>query len=320
MNPGPSSFIDEMFAALAPNAAENTAPAAEVAETGSFDAENVQNPAELTENTAPAAEKPVAEPKLDDVESRFAKLSAASAKVQAERKQLAAEREAQKAEWAEYQEYKKAKELASEDPEGWARLGGFDRADVFAAKLIDKGTLTPERRKILELEQNNKKQQEWIQSFEQKQAAAQAAAAEAEDMRIVREFGQQPDVAERFDLVNRFNAHNLVIGEIKAHYQHTLEAYGEGEMMSIEEAYAKVEDRLDREIAPALESPKYRSRFGQPAPAARAPGAPASTPATRKPQGTTVTGQMRAQTAPPRQQSEVERLEEAYNIFFAPRR
>lgn len=307
MEPGPNNFLAQFTQAV--TQAPEAAPAAPVApQAAEAPQAAAASPSEVGQTPTPEV----------NLEARFAKLNAASAKVQEERRAFAAEREAMKKDLAELQQLREARARAKEDPVGWAQLGGYEQPDIFATTLMDKGALTPERKKILELEKQTREQAERWQSFEAQQREAAQKQQEAAALAEVRHFGTQPEVAEQFDLVNRFNAHHLVLQEISAHWNQTLESMGEGEILDLAEAYARVEDRLDKEIAPALESPKYRSRFGAAAPAARPTGAPASTPAPRQ-QGTTITGQMRAQSSPPRQQTEQERLAEAYNLFFAGR-
>ena len=264
-----------------------------------------------------SAQEPATTPaKADpDMDKRFAKLNAASAKVQQERAAIAAEREKLKADYAELMHIKEIRERAKEDPMAWAQLGGYEAADEFATTLIEKGALTPERRRLLEQEKELRELKNWRQTQEEQAKKAQERAQENQLLQQIKEFAAPPEVAERFDLVNRFNAHNLVMNEMVQHWNKTIDPdTGEGEKMSIEEAYEIVESRIDKELQPALESPKIRSRFG--ALASKAPSAAAAQLAPRQPRGTTITSQMRAQAdINPQKMSETERLENAFNFL-----
>lgn len=258
---------------------------------------------------------PTSAPQSDDLEKRFAKLNSASAKIQQERKELAAEREQRKAEWEEYKMMKEARERAQEDPAGWAALGGYKDADVYATSLIEKGALTPERRRLLEQDKEIRGLKSWKEQQEQERIQNQRRSEESAMLNQIRQFGESDENSEAFDLVNRFKAHHLVLNEITQHYNSTREIDGEGEVLDLQEAYKRVEDRLDKEISPALESPKYRSRFSSVQPA-QTTGTPASIPAPRNPQGTTITGRMRASSAPPREMTHEERMEAAGRLLL----
>lgn len=270
---------------------------------------------------APEAAAPAPTPAVDpDMEKRFAKLNSASAKLQEERRALNAEREQMRAEFAELMQIKEFRDkgLAKEDPVAWARFGGFDAPDEYATTLIEKGQLTPERRRLIEQERELADLKNWRNQQEKQAQEAAMAQAQARKLEEIKSFGTSEENFEKFDLVNRFNAHNLVLNEIATHYARTMDPEtGVGEELTLEQAYEIVESRIDKELAPALESPKLRSRLG-----ARAPQAPAQSvsalPATpRHPTGPTITSRMRAQaTTAPRQLSEQERLEAAFNILL----
>ena len=254
-------------------------------------------------------------PTSDDLAPRFAKLNAASAKLQQERQQFKMEMEQRKADFEELQRLREARARAKEDPVTWAKLAGFEQPDEYAVTLVDKGAMTPDRRRIIEQEKELRELKSWReqQETERREAAQQAQQRQMLDQ--IAQFGKSEENAERFDLVNRLGVHHLVLEEIKAHWQRTFDpSVEQGEVLPIDQAYAAVEDRLDKELSPLLESPKYRSRFAS-APA-EASSAPASTLAPRHSKGTTITGKMHGSVSQPRELSEDERMEAAFKLMF----
>lgn len=263
----------------------------------------------------PVAEEPAPAPpqqdRLADFEKRLAKLQTVGLKTQQEREALKAEREAFRAEQEEYRKFQEIRARAKEDPVAWAELGGF-KPDEYATTLVEKGSFSPERKRLIEQQQKINELEQWRQ---EQIAAQQKAAADAQMNQVISEMRQfEP---EKFDLVHRTNAYKEVMAEYQRHWEATAAASddGEGEMLTPEEAFSRVESRLEKMYAPLLESPKFKSKLGQGV-GAETSAATSSQSAARKSPGT-ITNKLKASSAAPRQMTEAERLQKAGELLLA---
>lgn len=278
------------------------------APTAAAQAESPEEAQEVAEQVvAQAKAAPVKEAPADDYDKRMAKVMAAAQKVQAERqaaKQEATQWAADKAELARYRELKAR---AKEDPVGWAELAEI-QPDEYATLLMDKGSFSPERKKILE----QQKQLNELASWKEQQ---EAQRRQQEEQYVRHQVINEVDAeiakhGDRFDLVHRTKSHSAVIQEIQEHYNKTVDPdLGIGEILPYEDALERVEAKLVAFYSPLLESPKLRKSGQQ-------PSAPASgQPAARKPSAT-ISKQMTARTASPREMTEAERLQKAAEHLF----
>lgn len=254
--------------------------------------ENAPEAPQSEHHEAPAAPQPV----VPDAENRFAKLSAASQRLQAERQAFADERRQFAAQQEEFAKWKQIIEAAKEDPVALAELAGYEAPDKYATALIEKGTLSPERRRILELEKQVQEDRNWRTEFEQKQQQAAAQQVQQNVMDHLTDFATQN--AEAFPLVAATKGYNDVLGIIQQHYQSTVDPEtGVGEVMPVEQAFEIYENHLDKQVKQLLELPQVKSRY------APAPVGPASmetllpVPAPRKPTSPTLSSRnVRPQT------------------------
>jgi hypothetical protein len=253
-----------------------------------------------------APQAPTPPPAPSPADARMAKVLGEAQKVRAERAAVAQERAQYQAELQELAQFRQMKAIAKEDPVAWAEFGGYSKPDEYATTLMEKGTMSPDRRKILEQAQQLNSMQQKFQQFEQKQQQAQVQGHYQTVVGELTQFATQN--ADRFDLVARTKSYDQVLGVINQHYQAT-QVTGEPEVMSYEQACEIVETQLEQQYAPMLESPKFRSRLGQ-----EAPAAPLAQQAARKPAG--INSKMRAASAPPAQMTEAERLQKAGEIFL----
>lgn len=260
----------------------------------------------------PQPEAPVAPAKpTDDFEKRMGKVMAQAQKVQADRSAFAAEQAQHKADMAELARYRELKARAKEDPVAWAEEGGY-QPDQYAAQLIEKGSLTPEKRKILEQGQELQELKSWRTKQEQAQVQAQNNALYGQVRTDLEAFASQN--VEAFDLVHRTKSYDRVLSHIQDHFKRT-QALGDPEILPYEQAFEMAERELEEYYSPVLESPKLRSRMTPAAVEPESPTAALPQLAQRKPVGT-INKNMRAQSAPPKQLTEAERLQKAGEVLL----
>lgn len=248
-------------------------------------------------------------PKVDDYERRMQKVLSQAQRVQAEKQAFAAEQARFKADMDELAQYRELKARAKDDPVSVAETFGY-KPDEYATLLMEKGSLTPERRKILEQQKELQDLKSWRQQQEQQQQQAQVQQLYNSVQHEMASFVAEH--AEQYDLVHRTRSYDRVLKEVQTQYQHAI-ALGEEiqdpwEFMP--SALQKVEKELEDFYAPVVESPKFRSKLAPQAAEPRAPGAPLAQPAVRKPLGT-INSKMRAESVPPKELSEAERLQKA---------
>lgn len=240
---------------------------------------------------------------------RMARVIAEARKNQAEKQAIAQERAQIKAELEELARFREMKARATEDPVAWAEMGGF-KPDEYATVLMEKGSLTPERRKLLEQQKEINELRDWRQQMQEQQELQQGRQLYQTVRQEMEGFASA--AGETYDLVHRTGSYDDVLKVIQKHYQETA-ALGEPEILPYEDAFAQVEQALEARYAPVLESPKLRSRMGVPA-----PSAPQSPMAPRKPQGTINKNMRGAPSAPPtKERSAQENLQAAGEHFWA---
>lgn len=266
-------------------------------------------PVEAAEAPQSRAEvAPKAEPLTAD--PRMQKVIAEAQRVRAERDAVKAERAQMQADLAELARYRQLKAIAKEDPVAWAEEGGY-KPDEYATTLMEKGSMSPERRKILEQQKELNEIKSWKQSFEQQQAQQQTQSYYQTVVGGMREFAES--AGDAYDLVRRTNSYDKVL-QLQQQQFEKAQALGEPfEPLPYEDAFAIVESELEKQYAPVLESPKFRSRLGEGA-VPTAPGASLQHQATRKPVG--INSKMRASTVPPKPLTEADRLAKAGDLFL----
>ena len=268
-------------------------------------------PSEPTpEPAAPPVEQSggIKPPSDGQADPRMARVIAEARKNQAEKQAIAQERAQIKAELEELARFREMKARATEDPVAWAEMGGF-KPDEYATVLMEKGSLTPERRKLLEQQKEINELRDWRQQMQEQQQLQQGRQLYDTVRKEMEGFASA--AGETYDLVHRTGSYDDVLKVIQRHYEETA-ALGEPQILPYEEAFAQVEQALEARYAPVLESPKLRSRMGVPA-----PSAPQLPTASRKPQGT-ITKNMRGASSvtPSKELSERERLQKAGEHFW----
>lgn len=257
----------------------------------------------------PAAAEKAAAPAPDPkFESRMSKLTAQAQKVRQEQAALKAERDQMAADLAELQRFRELKGLAKEDPVAVAEAFGF-KPDEYATTLIEKGAMSPERRKLLEQAKEINELKTW-----QKQQVEQAEAQRRQALisGTMKEFQDFASAAgDKYDLVKRTGAYGEVLKRVEKHYLETMAA-GEPEEMPLDEAFALVEAELEQQYAPLLESPKLRTRGKS---AATSQATSSGSASARKPSGT-ISSTMRGASTKPEKLSERERMEKAGEVFL----
>lgn len=265
------------------------------------------NAAESAPEAAQAAQAsaPRQEPSIED--KRLAKVIAEAQKVRAERQAFQQDQSRHKQDMEELAQYRNMKALAKEDPVAWAEFGGY-KPDEYATTLMEKGSMSPERRKIIEQQRELNEIKSWKNNFEQQQQEAQLQNQYQSVVSEMSQFGRGDDT---YDLVHRTKSYDLVLAKINQHYQATA-AVGEAEILPYETAFSIIEQELENKYAPMIESPKLRSRLSQ-APADSA--APLAQPAARKTAG--INNKMRAQSAAPQPLSQAERFQKAGEVLLS---
>ncbi len=254
-----------------------------------------------------AAPEPARSPKpAKEVEpdTRMQKVIAQAQQVRAEREAFKREQAQNEADRAELAQLRELKARAKEDPVAWAEIGGF-KPDEYAAVLIDKGAVTPERRTAWE----HKKQIESLTNrLDQYEAHAAQQTQQNQYNQVMNEMKAFADHSgEAYDLIRRSGDYQRVLTKIDEHYQ-TTAAMGEAELLPYEQAFEMAEQELfDKVYAPMLDSPKIRGKSTTPSTQSAAPA--------QRPSGNT-SQKMRGASSPPTQMSEAQSLEAAGRMLF----
>lgn len=252
------------------------------------------------------ATPPPPKPRGDDADARVAKIVAAQQQARAEhetRKREAAAFQLAEQERREYEEFKAMRARALEDPVGWAEYGGYKKPDEYAAAVVDKGALTPDRRRLLETEQRAIRAEQRMAQWEQQQQQRDAEQAYGQLRNTMQQIAQAS--GDTYDLIARSGSYDEVLHRINQHYKDT------GEMLALEQGMELVEQELlDKRYGPVAESPKIRARYSS-APSG-GQSAPSHAPAARS-RGTQ---NLRATSSPQPQMSEAQSLEEAGKLLF----
>ncbi len=265
-------------------------------------------PVEALEAPAsPAEAAPV--PEAPRTDPRMAKVIAEAQRVRAERDAVKQERAQMQADMAELARYRQLKAIAKEDPVAWAEEGGY-KPDEYATTLMEKGSMSPERRKILEQQKQLNELSQWKTSFEAKQQEQAMQQQYGTVQNQLKDYASK--AGEQYDLVARTGSYDKVLMKIQEQY-HAAQLAGEhvdNAWEFADSAFSAVEQELENQYAPMLESPKLRSRLPQPTEAAAA----SVQPAARKPTG--INSKMRATSAPPRPMTEAERMQKAGELLL----
>ncbi len=256
-------------------------------------------------------------PKVDvDHERRKALIMDQAQRMQAERQQFAQERAQHAQDLKELARYRDLKARAKEDPVGIAEEFGYE-PDKYATTLVEKGALTPEKRRLIEQAQEIKDLKSWRAQQEQQAQANQQQTLQNQVFSEFEQFAASRD--GEFDLVHRTKSYDKVLAKIVDHHRRT-SAMGEPETLPPEVAFAQVEKELEDYYAPVLESPKIRSRMASQYAESDGPAASSPQQAARKPAGT-INSKMRSGTgqvsAPPQKKmTEQERMKAAGDIVL----
>jgi hypothetical protein len=255
--------------------------------------------------------KTVAEPPAD-FDKRMAKIIAQSQKVQAERQAFAAEQAKLKADMDELARFRELKARAKDDPVSVAETFGY-KPDEYATVLMEKGSLTPERRKILEQQQELNDLKSWRAKQEEERKQAEAQRHYVETRQGLEKFAGES--AEQYDLVLRTKNFDRVLAKVQELINHAKQTGEEVENPwdYVPQAFDHVERELEEYFKPMLESPKFKTASvvaEQPNPTA-----PLLQSAARKPVGT-INSKLRAQSAAPKELTEAERFQKAGEVLL----
>lgn len=254
------------------------------------------------ELTPAVSAKPAVEP-----DTRMQKVIAQAQQVRAERETFKREQMQSDADKAELQQLREMRTRAKEDPVAWAEAGGF-KPDEYAAVLIDKGAVTPERRKAWEQSKQIEQLTSRLDQYEQQQTQRKQQSDYNQVIDEMKAFAESS--GETYDLIRRSGDYQRVLTKIDQHYQ-TTAAMGEAELLPYEQAFEMAEQELfDKVYAPVLDSPKIRGKKAN----ATTPSTQSATPVQR-PSGT-ISQKMRSASSPPQQINETQSLEAAGRMLF----
>jgi hypothetical protein len=230
---------------------------------------SASEPASAPPSAAPATEPPApatppappaeAAPAPTQADRTYEKLIEARRAARAEQEALKAERAARQlddASRAELEEYRQLKALAKEDPVYVAEKLGYKKPDEFAATLMDKGAMTPDRRRLLEHEAQASELRKEVEAMRRERQEEKVQAAYSARIREIQDtIATAP---ETYDLVNRFQAWPQVVQAQIEHWNHTSQM-GAPEELPLEHALEQVEQHLfDSYVKRVAESPKLR--------------------------------------------------------------
>lgn len=292
--------------------AETPAEAVETAET---EAAAASEPEPEPKNTAKSVKTEAKSP--PDVDKRLEKLSAASQRLISERQKFAEERKQYEKELAEARQWREIVQNAKEDPVSLAELAGIE-PDKYATLLLEKGSLTPERRRVLE---NEKKVRSLEERLQQKEVAEREREAVQTKQQVLRQIATQlrrdEEVSAKFELVNELGRYEDVLKIIEEEYHRSVEIDPDDpKFLSFDEAAEIIESRLDKELERLVKLNKIRSKVGSLPSGAESPAKASNSAASRKSPGT-ITSKVRAQSSAPKQMTEAERLQAAGEYLLA---
>lgn len=265
-------------------------------------------PAEAPEAPPSPAEAALV-PEAPKADPRMAKVIAEAQRVRAERDAVKQERAQIQADMAELARYRQLKAIAKEDPVAWAEEGGY-KPDEYATTLMEKGSMSPERRKILEQQKQLNDLNSWKTNFEKQQQQQVMQQQYGTVQTQLKDYAAK--AGEQYDLVSRTGSYDKVLMKIQEQY-HAAQMAGEqvdNVWEFADSAFSAVEQELENQYAPMLESPKLRSRLPQSSEAV----ATSPQPAARKPAG--INSKMRATSAPIRPMTEAERMQKAGELLL----
>lgn len=206
--------------------------------------------ADGTTPTAPVETK-VEEKKDEYISPRFAMLAKEEKRLQEERKRLAEERK--NPDFQEFLEFKKLKAGAKQDPLSLLEKFGVTYDELTDYVISGKHTKDPSVRAL----------EEKLEKMEREAREREESSKKALEESQLNQFKEQIkakclESADEFELVNVWQAHNLVYSVIQEHYDKT------EEVLPITEAAKKVEAYLEKESEKYQGSKKLRKLFGAP--------------------------------------------------------
>lgn len=312
--PAPTQAV-ESDGGTEPAAPEGSAETAGEPESGSGEGSEAHVGGE---EDVPAATPEVKKPSPPaDIDTRLAKLSQASQKLIAERQKFSEERKQHEKELLEARQWREIVQNAKEDPVSLAELAGL-APDTYATLLFEKGSLTPERKRVIE---NEKKVRTLEERLQAKEAAEQQREASLQKQQILSQMTKQlrsgDESLEKYELVNHLNRYEDVLKVIEKSYHDSVAADPDNpSFMSFEEAAEIVEAQLDKELEHLVKLNKLRNKVGNLASGADTPAKASNSAASRKTPGT-ITSKVRAQSSPPKELSEAERMRLAGELLLA---
>lgn len=230
------------------------------------------------------------EPKKDDAfEKKFSELAKRERKLQEERKALQAEREVERAQKAEFEEWKRSVATAKADPESYLRRANLTYADLtqFYLNGAKPQEAKPDEAAVIKAELAELKKWREAQEETRRQQEAQAQRQTA-----LTELSKELSAAgEKYELIQTRGAQEMVLERMSQMYQET------GEVPDWSAAADEIETALEQEAERLLTAKKLRAKLS-----VVSPQKPASRPPVSEGQTTrTLTNRQAAAVSPPAQ-------------------
>lgn len=224
--------------------------------TGSNDVQSTEQSTDQTQQTEQVAEQPKEQPK-ELLSTQFAALA------KKEKAALNRQREAEaKLKEAEeklkvYEQFENKKKAAKTNPLEFLSEAGLTY-DEITEFMLNGGARHRDKTEVLEEKFN-----EFVESKkreEQERIEKEKAALKAQEEKVIAEFKKSvnkflTDNTDKFELINLYNAQELVISTIETHFEN------KQEILSNEVAAQLVEEHLEEEIKKLANSKKFSGKL-----------------------------------------------------------
>jgi hypothetical protein len=222
---------------------------------------NTQATAPVVADTTPAPEvKPeVAIPeKKDSLSSQFAALAKKEKKILSDRQALEAKNKELEEKLKEYEQFKTKKSSAKVNPLEYLSEAGLTYDEI--TQFMLNGGVPQPKDKATELEEKLNAFVEKQEKEKQEQEELKAKQLQEQEEKVIAQFKESvkkhiKDGGERFELINLYDAQELVISTIEAHFEKTQQ------ILDNDTAADLVEKHLEGEIAKLAKANKFKDKF-----------------------------------------------------------
>lgn len=215
----------------------------------------------ITPATPPVVEAPKQEAqpeKKEGLSSQFAALARKEKKIQSERQALEARNKELEEKIKKYEAFEEKKKNAKTNPFDYLSEAGLTYDELTEA-VLNGGKPQP-KDKATELEEKFNTLQAKIEQEKQEKAEAEQKRLEEENEKVIKAFKdsvnkQLADKRDSYELINLYDAQELVISTIEAHFEKTKE------ILDVDAAADLVEKHLESEVKKLANSNKFKDKF-----------------------------------------------------------